>query len=160
MLALFEVIDSNQVPQNTRRRSHFYSGSSGAISSSTVDSGVEESPISSVFPTPLMSKENQPSADAVASSSSNAHEDTSTYSNETADLITRCLRICGEEEELLPLFKVVFAALAELPDNRYTQRLDSRGRDILLCGLITRIIKYVSDHVNLVFILDDVQCKF
>lgn len=81
-------------------------------------------------------------------------------SSEIASLVTRCLRICGEQEEFLPLFKVVFANLADLLENRYTQRLDSRGRDILLIGLITRMTKYVSEHVNLVFILDDVQCEY
>lgn len=168
-MALFEVIDSDQVPQNTKRRSNYLSGSSGAFSADSFSNGEAsvDSPISSIFPTPLASKDNSQSnqnTDTNTASSSNANgtreaAEPEEFSNETSDLITRCLNICGEEEELLPLFKVVFAALADLPDNRHTQRLDSRGRDILLCGLITRMIKYVSDHVGLVFILDDVQCK-
>lgn len=80
-------------------------------------------------------------------------------SNELVDLITRCLRICGEEEGFLPLFKVVFTTLSDVEDNRYTRRLDGRARDILFKGLITRMVRYVSEHIGLVFISDDIQCK-
>lgn len=79
--------------------------------------------------------------------------------NEIAELIVRCLRICGEEDGFLPLFKVVFNTLTDVEDNRYTQRLDGRGRDILLTGLVTRMVRYVSEHVGLVFISDDIQCE-
>lgn len=160
LLALFEVIDSDQVPQNTKRRSHYLSGSSGAFST-TADSTSNaatsvDSPSSSVFPAPLTPKENT-NPETSYSGSRDAETTIPEFSNETTELITRCLRICGEEEELLPLFKAVFTALSDLPDNRHTQRLDSRGRDILLCGLVTRMVKYVADHVGLVFVLDDVQ---
>ncbi|KAG0191251.1 hypothetical protein DFQ28_000646 [Apophysomyces sp. BC1034] len=68
--------------------------------------------------------------------------------NEAAELIVRCLRKCGEDEGFLPLFKVVFTALSEIDENKYTCRLDGRGRDILLTGVISRIIRYVSEHVG------------
>lgn len=80
-------------------------------------------------------------------------------SHELIELITRCLKKCGEEEDFLPLFKVVFSNLSSLSDNRATRRLDVRGRDILLTGVTTRMIRYVSEHIGLVFISDDVQCK-
>jgi hypothetical protein len=79
--------------------------------------------------------------------------------NEMSDLICRCLRVCGEEDGFLPLFNVIFASLADQEENKYTSRLDGRGRDILLIGVITRMVRYVSDHVGLVLISDDVQCK-
>lgn len=79
--------------------------------------------------------------------------------NELAELIRKCLRKCGETENLLPLFKAVFASLTDLEENKYTARLDGRARDILLSGAITKMVRYVSEHVELVFICDDVQCK-
>lgn len=153
ILALFEIIDSNKVPQNVKRRSHYLSGSSGGFYSGDSNASIE-SPRSSLFPTTI-----EPSSSRHTHHVCMENPENVECSNEITNLITRCLRICGEQDEFLPLFKVVFANLADLPDNRYTQRLDSRGRDILLIGLITRMIKYVSEHVGLVFIFDDVQCK-
>lgn len=80
--------------------------------------------------------------------------------NDILELIARCLRKCGEDEGFLPLFKVIFGSLSETEDNRYTRRLDGRGRDILLTGVITRMVKYVSETMPLILICDDVQCKF
>ncbi|KAI7898063.1 uncharacterized protein BX663DRAFT_526061 [Cokeromyces recurvatus] len=73
------------------------------------------------------------------------------------DLISRCLQKCGEEDGYMPLFKVIFTSLEDISENRYTRLLDGRARDILLTGVITRIVTHVSKHVGLVFICDDVQ---
>lgn len=72
----------------------------------------------------------------------------------------RSLQKCGEDVELLPLFKAAFPSLTDVHENKYTVRLDGRARDILLTGVITRIIRYTSEHVRLVFICDDVQCEY
>lgn len=80
--------------------------------------------------------------------------------NEILELILRCLRKCGEDDGFLPLFKVIFGSLGGTEENRYTRRLDGRGRDILLTGVITRMVKYVSEIMPIVLICDDVQCKY
>ncbi|CAO3591042.1 unnamed protein product [Absidia cylindrospora] len=77
--------------------------------------------------------------------------------NEILDLILRCLRKCGEDDGFLPLFKVIFGSIGETEENKYTRRLDGRGRDILLTGVITRMVKYVSEIMPIVLICDDVQ---
>ncbi|KAI8639281.1 hypothetical protein BD408DRAFT_350303 [Parasitella parasitica] len=170
LLVLFDIIDSDQVPQNIRRRVPYLSGSGGInVDSSQSYSNAEvslASSTSSVPQSPTATKDSYQNTDTVRQMSTHSNVLIPSFNepglhaegtNETTELITRCLCICGEEGELLPLFKVVFAALADLPDSKYTQRLDSRGRDILLTGVITRMIRYVSEHVGLVFISDDVQ---
>jgi hypothetical protein len=176
LLALFEIIDSGQVPQNAKRKVPYLSGSGGihlnesTQSHSNGGTSVASSTASSVLPSPTTTKDsnnNHVDNMRLTTLDSNVsieepyddqpHAEAS--GNEIVELIARCLRICGEEDGFLPLFKVVFAALADLEDNKYTHRLDGRGRDILLTGLITRMIRYVSEHVGLVFISDDVQCK-
>lgn len=79
--------------------------------------------------------------------------------NDLVGLISRCLKKSGEESEYLPLFKVIFATLGEVEENRYTRLLDGRARDILLTGVITRMVYHASVHVGLVFSCDDIQCK-
>lgn len=153
-MALFEIIDSNQVPQNTKRRSYNFNSSGGFFSGDS-SASFESSPTTTTH-TQFPEAPNFHNHHTTACMENPENAD---CSNEIAGLVTRCLRICGEQDEFLPLFKVIFANLADFPDNRYIQRLDSRGRDVLLIGLMTRMIKYVSDHVNLVFVLDDVQCK-
>lgn len=78
--------------------------------------------------------------------------------NDLTELIARCLYKCGEEKGYLPLFKLIFTALNEVEENRYTRLLDGRARDILLTGVITRMIVHVSRSIGLVFICDDIQC--
>jgi hypothetical protein len=80
--------------------------------------------------------------------------------NEMMELICRCLCKCGEEEGYMPLFKVIFTALNDIDENRFTRLLDGRARDILLTGVITRMVHHVAKHIGVVFICDDVQCKF
>ncbi|KAI8067021.1 uncharacterized protein B0P05DRAFT_621206 [Gilbertella persicaria] len=177
LLALFEIIDSDQVPQNTRRRVPHLSGSGGFYLADSVQSQQSNdimsanSSSSSVVPSPTTTKDNHSnnhplsleqvqrlrSYSTISRFSSREPRERLEGSNELEELITRCLRICGEEDGFLPLFKVVFSALSDLEDNRYTRRLDGRGRDILLTGLISRMTRYVSEQVGLVFILDDVQ---
>lgn len=60
---------------------------------------------------------------------------------------------------MMPLFKTVFPALASVEENKLTKRLDGRAHDILLMGVITRMARYASEQVGLVFICDDIQCK-
>jgi hypothetical protein len=181
LLALFEIIDSGQVPQNAKRKVPYLTGSGGIHlnesmqSQSNAGTSVASSTASSVVPSPTTTKDSNSNHNEnirltmlgsnISRMSVEEPEDdqeqqqAEASGNELIELITRCLRICGEEDGFLPLFKVVFAALADLEDNKYTHRLDGRGRDILLTGLITRMIRYVSEHVGLVFISDDVQCE-
>ncbi|KAI7901853.1 uncharacterized protein BX663DRAFT_512624 [Cokeromyces recurvatus] len=177
LLALFDIIESGQIPQNMKRRVSCIAGSSGAYTNDSTShyfSNSENSVGSSHSslahsPTTISPKDNHnnhplnilrqslPTSNTSGSSVTDDNEEHMENANDLVDLITRCLRICGEEEKLLPLFKVIFAPLADLKDNKYIQRLDGRGRDILLTGTINRMVKYVSEHVGLVFISDDVQ---
>ena len=79
--------------------------------------------------------------------------------SDVADLIVRCLQKCGESTSCLPLFKMIFASLSDIDENRYTRQLDARARDILLAATIARLVQFVSKHIGLVFICDDVQCE-
>lgn len=189
LLALFEIIDSDQVPCNPKRRlSHFTSSTANYAHDSpqSFGIGIDNSGVSSLSPSlpssvsspttlatikeiQLPASNNLPTTQQSTSYVNNSrispedevieHENLPESTNELVELITHCLRKCGEEEEFLPLFKVVFTTLADLQDNIATQRLDVRGRDLLLTGVITRMIRYVSEHTGLVFISDDVQCK-
>lgn len=185
LLALFDIIDSDQVPQNAKRRVPYLTGSGGIHINESINShnftGGETSvasSTSSVVPSPTTAKDTGSNNITSSNTNNNAatrrltryssmsrssipetNDQFNDGSNELVELISRCLRKCGEEEGFLPLFKVVFNALSDHPDNRYTKRLDGRGRDILLCGLITRMVRYMTEHVGLVFISDDVQCK-
>ncbi|KAG1471599.1 hypothetical protein G6F56_002035 [Rhizopus delemar] len=187
LLALFEIIDSDQVPCNPKRRlSHFTSSTANYAHDSpqSFGIGIDNSGVSSLSPSlpssvsspttlatikeiQLPASNNLPTTQQSTSYVNNSrispedevieHENLPESTNELVELITHCLRKCGEEEEFLPLFKVVFTTLADLQDNIATQRLDVRGRDLLLTGVITRMIRYVSEHTGLVFISDDVQ---
>ncbi|CEG62750.1 hypothetical protein RMATCC62417_00028 [Rhizopus microsporus] len=172
LLALFEIIDSQDLPPNPKRRLSYFTGSThlydSAYSHGLESSDVSSSPSSTPpSPTTLTTiKETQLSNGNNTSYFSSSRlsppaeihgDDIPESANELVEQITRCLRKCGEEEEFLPLFKVVFTTLVDVPDNRTTRRLDVRARDILLTGVITRMIRYVSEHTGLVFISDDVQ---
>lgn len=173
------MIDSDKVPQNAKRRIPYLSGAGGfylndSVTNSHGAATSTASSASSVVPSPTTTKDANSHTTALqnitrqltnqsAVSQFSAMEEEDIVidgTHEIVDLITRCLRICGEEDGFLPLFKVVFNTLSDVEDNRYTRRLDGRARDILLTGLITRMVRYVSEHVNLVFISDDVQCKY
>lgn len=80
--------------------------------------------------------------------------------SELTEMILYSLHKCGEDECLLPLFKVVFAALADMEENKYTKRIEGRVRDRLLCRIIVRMVQYASKFTNLVLVCDDVQCKY
>ncbi|ORX50236.1 hypothetical protein DM01DRAFT_1409225 [Hesseltinella vesiculosa] len=71
--------------------------------------------------------------------------------------VRRCLVKFNEREALLPLFRDLNIGLNDLEENKYTRNLDSRGRDILLNGLILRMVDHVSHYVNLIFVCDDMQ---
>lgn len=80
-------------------------------------------------------------------------------SNELVELILRCLDKCGENLSLLPLFRDLASDLGDIENNRYTKHIDGRARDILLTGVIGRMIKYLSRFVMICMICDDMQCK-
>lgn len=90
----------------------------------------------------------------VSPTSTNVRNEVTT---ELVDLILKCLRKIGEDESFLPLFKGVFTALSEVDENRFTRKLDGRGRDILFSGLIVRMIRYLTEYVSIMIICDDVQ---
>ncbi|KAF7723985.1 hypothetical protein EC973_001445 [Apophysomyces ossiformis] len=160
LLLLFDIIDSDKVPQNSRKRiSHLSSSVHPHITtiSSNGMGGSTPSTASSIsFPGNRFRRLTSGS-NVTRSSYGCTSMRSPDVPNEIAELIIRCLRKCGEDEGFLPLFKVVFANLSDLEENKYTCRLDGRGRDVLLIGVIYRMIRYVSEHIGLVFICDDVQ---
>ncbi|KAI8988967.1 hypothetical protein BDB01DRAFT_783845 [Pilobolus umbonatus] len=72
-------------------------------------------------------------------------------------LIKRCLCKCGEQEDYMPLFKIFFHTMRDVEENKYTHSLDGQAVDILLTGLLTRMIRYASSYVGIVFVCDDIQ---
>ncbi|KAG0186756.1 hypothetical protein DFQ28_007360 [Apophysomyces sp. BC1034] len=163
LLSLFELIDSERVPYNPTRTSMFgnvpsmhYASESGTpsimdavevSSSATSAAQPEKDWYHRITSYPSLSP-------SLGATSANNHD---SATNETAELVSRCLVKCGENEGLLPMFKLVFLTLSDVEENRYSRRLDGRGRDIILAGVIVRILRYVSEHIGLVFICDDVQ---
>ncbi|KAI8086018.1 uncharacterized protein BX664DRAFT_334708 [Halteromyces radiatus] len=168
LLSLFDIIDSDKVPQNTRKRSSplNHSGTHTA-NGSTSSPQVDSSPASSISSIPCPTNSSTNNKDRLHRLTTYSSMTRSSYgafstqspdaANEILELILRCLRKCGEDDGFLPLFKVIFGSLDEMEENRYTRRLDSRGRDILLTGVITRMVKYVSEIIPIVLICDDVQ---
>ncbi|KAG1227627.1 hypothetical protein G6F35_002544 [Rhizopus arrhizus] len=169
MMTMLEIIDSERVPYKSTLKSNSYSNSNFSSSNNSLhspnhsyqpegsDDSTDSSPASSNF---IRSKDwfkrlashtpNRPSSFALPYNHAEV-------SNEMFELIRRCLYKCGEEEGYIPLFKAIFATLNDIDENRYTRLLDGRARDILLTGVITRMTHYVSKHVGLVLVCDDVQ---
>ncbi|KAI8086298.1 uncharacterized protein BX664DRAFT_335464 [Halteromyces radiatus] len=77
--------------------------------------------------------------------------------NEMVELILRCLRKCGENTHLLPLFRDLSIDLGSVEENRHTKHIDGRARDILLTGVIGRMVHYLSQFVSVFIICDDMQ---
>ncbi|KAI8331150.1 hypothetical protein BC941DRAFT_439130 [Chlamydoabsidia padenii] len=77
--------------------------------------------------------------------------------NEMAGQILRCLSKCGENISLLPLFRDLSIDLGNVEENRHTKNIDGRARDILLVGVIGRMIQYLSQYVKVFIICDDMQ---
>ena len=77
-----------------------------------------------------------------------------------ASNILYCLGKFGEDENYLPLFRIIFPSMSNVDENQYTKRLDERVRDRILQNLVLRMIQYVSDYMNLVLFCDDIQCTF
>lgn len=163
LLSLFDIIDSDKIPQNTKKRTsplNHHGSTSSPHYDSSPSSSVTSIPYSNTNITVNNRLQRLTTYSSVTRSSYGAFSTQSPdAANEILELILRCLRKCGEDDGFLPLFKVVFGSLGGTEENRYTRRLDGRGRDILLTGVITRMVKYVSEIMPLVLICDDVQCK-
>lgn len=174
MLALFEIIDSDKIPvkrkgksdthshttnssTNHPRNSSNYNQSNQSIAGS--NDSANTTPSSTSFPISKEWYRSLASYTSMSPSSLGSGSNNADMCNEMVDLISRCLQKCGEETGYVPLFKVIFTTLNDVGENRYTRLLDGRARDILLTGVITRIVQHVSRCVGLVFICDDVQCK-
>ncbi|KAI9496217.1 hypothetical protein BDB00DRAFT_953131 [Zychaea mexicana] len=71
--------------------------------------------------------------------------------------ILYCLHKCGEDDNYLPLFNVIFPSMSGVEESAYTERLDERTRERLLCNLILRMVQFVSKTTNLVLFCDDLQ---
>ncbi|ORZ21135.1 hypothetical protein BCR42DRAFT_345789 [Absidia repens] len=84
-------------------------------------------------------------------------QDRGEETNELVDLILRCLDKCGENVSMLPLFRDLSSDLSDIENNKYTKHIDGRARDILLTGVIGRMIKYLSQFVMVFMICDDMQ---
>ncbi|KAI8968057.1 hypothetical protein BDF20DRAFT_898573 [Mycotypha africana] len=164
MLAVFEMIDSDRIPFKTKAK---HEDRDAAIDRSSYQSLGHSS-----MGTSSDSTNSNPSSTSLRDNKDwykrfaygtmpvptlgNTTENME-FTKEIVNLISRCLYKCGEEAGYLPLFKVIFTALTDVAENRYTRLLDGRARDILLAGVIVRMMHHVSKHVGLVIICDDVQ---
>lgn len=169
MLALFEIIDSDKIPakgtnksdSNSQTTDSSYQGFNQPNQPSAAGSirslNSSPSPSTTSFPNSKDWFKKLASRNSMAPSSIGSNASHVDLSGEMLQLITRCLQKCGEESGYMPLFKVIFTSLNDVNENRYTRLLDGRARDILLTGVISRMVHYVSKHVGLVFICDDVQ---
>ncbi|KAI9311398.1 hypothetical protein BX666DRAFT_2032142 [Dichotomocladium elegans] len=154
LLALFDLIITDKIEQNQRHQS-FPPQMMGCPLPPTLNAGDRTSTLSQIS-----SVSNRESLGRIGSYSS-AHRTSGPVGNEAnnelVEQINKCLAKCGEDESLLPLFKAVFPLLGEVRENKYIARLDGRARDILLIGVIMRMVRYVSEQMGVVFICDDVQ---
>ncbi|KAI8375100.1 hypothetical protein EDC96DRAFT_497898 [Choanephora cucurbitarum] len=167
MLGLFEIIDSDRIPQKTNRKSDAFSQASNtsihhfqnthSVYSASNSSSSHSLTSSTNFPTNKEWFKRLASYTSMSPSSLGSSSNNMEVTNEMVELISRCLLKCNEEAGYIPLFRDIFTTLNEISENRYTRLLDGRARDILLTGVITRMTQYVSKHVGLVFICDDVQ---
>ncbi|KAI9309138.1 hypothetical protein BJ944DRAFT_194658 [Cunninghamella echinulata] len=183
LLSLFEIIDSEVIPQNTqntrnRSASINHSSTHGFSNSTNNPHPMDTSPTSSLTSITYPVSNNITTTTATNNNNNNSNnrlQRLTTYSsmtrssygafstqspdttNEVLELILRCLRKCGEDDGFLPLFKIIFGTIGDMDENRFTRRLDGRGRDILLTGVITRMVKYVSEIIPVVLVCDDVQ---
>lgn len=164
LLSIFELLDSDDIPPNPKKATSYLQGSSSSgnylarpRSPSAGDRTSTGSSLSATSRRDWVRRLASYSSVAPSSHSGSHNIDTN---NEITELIVKSLQKCGEDIELLPIFKAAFPSLTDVHENKYTVRLDGRARDILLTGVITRIIRYTSEHVRLVFICDDVQCKY
>jgi hypothetical protein len=171
MLALFEIIDSDRIPMkgmtkcdshtnnivcSSDNQGHYETNHSAAESVNSLHS----SPSLTSVPASKEWFRRLASYASMTPSSLGSDSNHEEISNDMVEWIIRCLQKCGEEREYMPLFKVVFTTLNDISENRYTRLLDGRARDILLTGVVTRMMYYVSKHVELVLVCDDIQCKY
>ncbi|KAI7871605.1 hypothetical protein BDF14DRAFT_1762829 [Spinellus fusiger] len=166
MLILFEKIDSENFPStdlsNRPSLGNESSGTSYTDSFSLKNcSGSPDFSIRSAYSTHIIgynewSKRptSYPSNSSTSSASFKAYHE---INQGIIDLIKRCLVKCGESKSYLPLFKIIFTTLSEVKENKQTNHLDGRARDLILCGVITRMINYASRQVSLLLVCDDVQ---
>ncbi|CEG63430.1 hypothetical protein RMATCC62417_00573 [Rhizopus microsporus] len=169
IMALLDIIISDRIPQRSTLKyesNSNYSSSNNSFTSPmnsyrqvNSEGSTDSSPsrVSSNFIRNHGFFRRLNSRASVPTSSCVSHPNYAESNNEIVELIRHCLEKCGEEEGYIPLFKAVLPGLNDIEENRYTRLLDGRARDILLTGVITRITHYVSKHIGLVFICDDVQ---
>lgn len=172
MLAVFDIIDSDAIPAkkpkadtHSQTTGSSYQGfivqSTNRSSTGSIESfSSSPSPSTASFPNSKDWFKRLASNTSVSPSSLGSGSNNTDSNNEMIELISRCLQKCGEEDGYMPLFKVIFTTLTDVSENRYTRLLDGRAKDILLTGVITRIVHYASKHVQLVFICNDMQCKY
>lgn len=172
ILALFEIIESDKIPvkpmarsdsnshstadsihQGFTRHSHSVTGSIESENSSRSLSSVS-------FPTAQEWFKRLTTYSSLTPSSFGSNSNNAELTNDMIEMISRCLHKCGEERGYMPLFKLIFTTLNEVEENRYTRLLDGRAKDILLTGVITRMVLHVSKHIGLVIICDDIQCTY
>lgn len=171
MLALFDIIDSDKVPMKSKAR-HYrnsYPMAENNYQGVFLTKNPEDNATASTYSSHSHSSASfcasqewfKRLASYTSSSPSSVGSDSNNIelSNDLVGLISRCLKKSGEEDEYLPLFKVIFVNLNDVEENRYTRLLDGRARDVLLIGVVTRMVYHASMHVRLVFSCDDIQCK-
>ncbi|KAI8049370.1 hypothetical protein BDF21DRAFT_404688 [Thamnidium elegans] len=169
ILVLFEIIDSDKIPVKAMARSDANSHStadnshqgfnrhSRSVADSIESENSSRSLSSASFPTTQEWFKRLTTYSSMTPSSFGSNSNNAEMANEMIELISRCLHKCGEERGYMPLFKLIFTTLNEVEENRYTRLLDGRAKDILLTGVITRMVLHVSKHIGLVFICDDIQ---
>ncbi|KAI8336142.1 hypothetical protein BC941DRAFT_428418 [Chlamydoabsidia padenii] len=164
LLSLFDIIDSDKVPRNNKKRNSPLNYSGYVTSpqfdlspSSSVVSVSNHGTNSNNTISPIRLQRRTTYSSTARSSFGAFSTQCPETGNEILELILRCLRKCGEDDSLLPLFKVIFGSMGEIENPRYIRRLDGRGRDILLTAVISRMVKYVSETMPIVLVCDDVQ---
>ncbi|GAA5811152.1 hypothetical protein MFLAVUS_004581 [Mucor flavus] len=169
ILALFEIIESDKIPVKPMARSdsnshstadsshHGFNRHSRSVADSIESENSSRSLSSASFPTTQEWFKRLTTYSSMTPSSFGSNSNNGELTNDMIELISRCLHKCGEERGYMPLFKLIFTTLNEVEENRYTRLLDGRAKDILLTGVITRMVLHVSKHIGLVFICDDIQ---
>ncbi|KAL1916785.1 uncharacterized protein VTP21DRAFT_5489 [Calcarisporiella thermophila] len=174
LLHLFELIEQNRVPPRAMRRSRGRIGALGSgqgpgsgggyVRGSEEESG-EDSDSYQLSPSlsarsssdqegrfPASPVEWSKKLTRVALFSPNPE-----VCRRTATLALSCLARCGEDLSVLPLLRFVFPDLSVVEESRQIANLDAQGRDLVLSSLIVRMVKYVSEHTNLIILCDDIQ---
>ncbi|KAI9008961.1 hypothetical protein CLU79DRAFT_891574 [Phycomyces nitens] len=165
MFSLFETIDSQRIPTNTKQNPTLFDDISGMNQNNQSSSNSRtESKVPLFVDTSVSSSTmyrdwiNKPiHYPALSPVSPNSCENYKAFSKDIEELVERCLLKCGESELYLPLFKMIFPSLNGIEENKETESLDGRSRDIVISRIVINMINYASSFCGLLFVCDDAQ---